>query len=269
VVAAIATFVAHHDKKDSAYAPSFSVGGADLGDRQRAVHEAVQGIDGWLDPVDALKLYEIGCFADGPFLEIGTYRGKATTVLASALRDSRRHVPFYSLDIARDDLELARASLAERGLGAQVTLVHGSIAAFLRASPAFRPRFVFVDGDHSASGVGRDLASLEQRIPAGGLLLFHDYLDVRNDDAHNRDYGVTQAIRNSWVARDCEFAGTFGCAGLYRRSGGPTAAEAGRPDVLELMRLDRLPIRLRIEAARPAKRFLMRKLGRTTRRNAG
>jgi hypothetical protein len=229
------------------------------------IHEEVASVEGWLEPEDSLKLYELGHLAPGPFLEIGTYRGKSTTVLTSALRDAGRHVEFYSLDIAAESLESARATLASRGLGRYVTLVHGSLTALFRAIPAFRPRFVFLDGDHSAEGLGRDLTSLEPRIPEGGLLLFHDFLDGRNNDPANKDYGIREAIRESWVVRDCEFAGAFGCAGLYRRARGPRSGEsdAGAPAVIELIGLDRLPVRLLIRVARPAKRYALRALRRT------
>jgi predicted O-methyltransferase YrrM len=232
-----------------------------VGERGAAVHDAVAGIDGWLEPGDTLKLYELGCSAPGPFLEIGTYRGKSTTVLTTALRDAARDVEFYSLDIAADDLGLASATLEERGLGRRVTLVRGSVRAFFRALPEFRPRFVFVDGDHSEKGVRRDLEALATRVPVGGLLLFHDFRDPRNDDPEDRAYGVPQAIAASWVARDCEFEGVFGCAGLYRRVRGPDLPDdAGKGQApLNLIGLDRAGVRLLVEVARPVKRYLVRR----------
>src|SRR5215210_7688433 len=111
------------------YEPSFDFDGALLSGRHATAHDDVEDIDGWLEPEDSLKLYELGYLAPGPFLEIGTYRGKSATVLATALRDAGRRDEFYSLDIAGDDLERARAMLAERALGRAVTLVHGSAQA--------------------------------------------------------------------------------------------------------------------------------------------
>jgi len=228
-------------------------------ERGAAVHDAVASIDGWLEPGDSMKLYELGCSTPGPFLEIGTYRGKSTTVLATALRDAERDVEFYSLDIAADDLARARAALAERGLADRVTLVRGSATAFFRALPEFRPRFVFIDGDHSAKGVGRDLGPLETRVPEGGMLLFHDFRNPRNQDPRDRAYGVPQAIGASWVARDCEFAGEFGCAGLYRRVRGPDPDDTGDGRAgVDLIGLDRAGVRVLVQVARPVKRYLAR-----------
>ena len=262
-----AGFIAHADKSDRAYAPSFGFEGALLTERQGAIHSEVADVDGWIEPDDALKLYELGYLAPGPFLEIGTYRGKSAVVLCSALRDAGRDVEFYSLDIARDDLELARGTLAEWGLAHRVRLVHGSVTALFRALPGFRPRFVFLDGDHSADGLGRDLAVLEPHVPEGALLLFHDYNNLRNQDPQDKEYGVPQAIATSWVASDCEYAGTFGGSGLYRRTRGPEGGgEPGAPSVIELIGLDRPAVRGLIQVARPAKRYLVRRLAQLRRR---
>ena len=229
------------------------------------IHDEVREVAGWLEPGDSLKLYEIGYGAPGPFLEVGTYCGKSTTVLATALRDSGRSVPFYSLDIDHLALDSARSTLEERGLGSYVTLVHGTLQALFWILPDYRPRFVFLDGNHSEAGLGRDLAALESRVPEGGLLLFHDFVDERNDDPRNRDYGVPQAVRGSWVSRDCEFEGTFGCAGLYRvRSAAGAPPREGDTSLLELIRLDRPAVRLRVEVVRPLLRWWRRLRGRPT-----
>jgi predicted O-methyltransferase YrrM len=258
-------FIAHGQKSDAAYAPSFEFDEPLLIERQAAIHDEVAPIDGWLEPVDSLKLYELAYLAEGPFLEIGTYRGKSATLIATAFRDAGRRPRFYSLDIAGDDLERARATLAARGLGSYVTVVHGSVAAFFRALPDFAPRFVFLDGDHSREGVGRDLAALEPRVPVGALLLFHDYRNPRNEDPADKLYGVPAAVHASWVVRDCEFAGSFGCTALYRRRKGQYGQDdgtSGQPPRLELIALDRLRVRALIEVARPLKRWLRRSLVR-------
>jgi hypothetical protein len=264
-------FIVRGEKSDPSYAPSFGYEGTLLTETHGSAYEDVASVDGWLDPADALKLYELGYLLPGPFLEIGTYRGKSTTILTTALRDAGRQVEFYSLDIDGEALQSASATLAARGLGRHVTLVHGSAAALFRALPRLRPRFVFLDGDHSADGLGRDLATLEARVPEGSVLLFHDFLDCRNDDPDEDAYGVPQAIRASWVARDCEFAGVFGCAGLYRRQRGPRAPDddADPPAVVELMSLDRMALRLRVGVARPALRFIRRQRARLVRRRGG
>src|SRR4051812_38055224 len=83
-------FIAHGQKSDATYAPSFDFDAPQLRERQAAIHDEVATIDGWLEPVDSLKLYELAYLAQGPFLEVGTYRGKSATLIATALRDAER-----------------------------------------------------------------------------------------------------------------------------------------------------------------------------------
>src|SRR5438128_632925 len=48
------------------------------------------GISGWLRREDALKLYELAYFADGPILELGSYHGLSTSILSRAAHDAGR-----------------------------------------------------------------------------------------------------------------------------------------------------------------------------------
>lgn len=259
------------DKRDAGYAPSYAFGGGDLGERQRGSVNAVEEIPGWLRPEDILKLYELAYFAPGPILEIGCYRGKSTMVIARALADRATRVPFFTLDVDPAALRATSRAAAEHGVGDRVLLVRGSARACLRAMPALQPALVFIDGDHSRDGVRRDLDVLRNAVPDGGILLFHDYADPRNDDPAAPELGVVEAVAESWVARDCEFGGVFGCCGLFarRRGGAPLRAD-GSP-VLELVKLDswrlryvqslRLPLGRRLRSARRRFAPLMPRVG--------
>jgi predicted O-methyltransferase YrrM len=238
-------FVAHRDKADDpAYLPSFQIGETDLGQRQHRAVEAVQDLPGWLREEDALKLYELAWFSSGPALDIGTYRGKSAILMAQALHDAGRAGPIVSLDVDRDALRAAAALAAERGLEDRVALVRGTAGQLFRSVPGLRPALVFLDGDHSRRGVARDLRALEPQVPAGGLMLFHDYYDARNADPSEPDYGVVQGVEESWVPRQCEFAGVFGCCALFRRHTGPSGeVEAGRlPPAAVITDLGREPV---------------------------
>lgn len=197
----------------------------------------VDRIPGWLRPEDADELWELARSADGPILEIGTYRGRSAVLMALALKDANRQGHLYSVDIDRDNLRLAADEASARGVAERIVFVHGTVGAFARAYPHVRPAVTFVDGDHSRAGVDRDLAILERIVPVGGLILFHDFADPRNDDPHDDEVKVGPAVGASWVARECEFRGIFGVCGLYRRGGGPAALEAS---IAELMALEPL-----------------------------
>lgn len=270
-------FVAHADKvAERSYRPSFRFDGPWLDEAHPTMPDLVREMPGWLRDEDVLKLYELGRLAAGPVLEVGSYHGKSAVVLASAIRAAGGAGPLVSVDIDPDALAGARRGVRDRGLADLVVFVRGTLQALFRAYPELRPGFVFVDGDHSLAGVRRDLETLEAILPTGALVLFHDYLDARNDDPREDHIDVLRGVRESWVERDCEFAGVFGCCGLYRRiSGGPPPAESPRelpaelgrrdddlPALIDVVSQDTLRMRYVQRVRRPAGRWVRRRLGR-------
>ncbi len=194
----------------------------------------VETIPGWLLPEDAAKLFELASRSSGPILEIGTYYGKSAILMASAIKAAGRDTTVYSLDV---DANLTRAAASEakrRGVGDRIVFIRGTVSAFARAYPHLRPALTFVDGDHSFPGVQRDLLSLQALTPNGGLLLFHDFDDPRNDDPGCAEVKVRPAIEGSWVSAECEFCGTFGVCGLYERQMAPPQPVVSTVDLLRL-----------------------------------
>lgn len=214
-------FLARRAKTTREYAPSYDWGASLLSDRHARIADAVWHIPGWLDPEDALKLYELAFFAGGPILEIGTYCGRSTVVLATAVADAARGIPVISVDTDPTCMVQARRAAEVHGVTAHVTLVCASAESLFAALPGFSPSLVFIDGDHSAAGVTADLAALEGRLAAGALLLFHDYLprdipDTTGFAVSAAPIEVAETLERSWVTDGCEFAGTFGRCGLFR-----------------------------------------------------
>jgi predicted O-methyltransferase YrrM len=220
---------------DGSYRPSFQVPGDDLGERHLGAEARVAAVPGWLRPEDALKLYELAFLTTGPILEIGTFQGKSAILMAGALQDAGSDATLYSLDVDQTCLQAARAYAVVHGVADRIVFVRGTARAFVRAYPQLRPSLTFIDGDHSYAGVRRDLAVLEDVVPDDGLLLFHDFHDPRNDDPADAEVKVTAAVADSWVARDCDFGGVFGCCGLFaRRHRGARAPDAPVSDLLAL-----------------------------------
>jgi predicted O-methyltransferase YrrM len=214
------------DKRDRRYVPSYLWGAPTLGDRHRRIRDAVWHIPGWLAEEDALKLYELAYFCDGPILEIGTFCGRSAAVMALALADRGSEVPLVTVDPDASILALAQRSLRSLGVEDRVLLVCDTVDAFLRAAPGFRPELVFVDADHSATGVLADLAALRPCVEPDALLLFHDY--VRGDVPDTTGFPVSAepievaaAVDDSWVVEHAKFAGTFGWCGLFAVEAAP------------------------------------------------
>lgn len=218
-----AQFRIHSDKDDRKYKPSYQWGSDSLGDRHERIADAVWHIPGWLEPEDALKLYELAYFTTGPILEIGMYCGRSTTILATAVADRGSSVPIVSLDIDPLALSLTSRSLRLHAVEQHVVLVCASVQTFLRATPSFSPRLVFIDAEHTAAAVTADVEALGKCVTAGTLLLFHDYLPMNLPDTTGFPVSpgpieVKSAIDNSWMPGGTEFAGTFGASALFRVS---------------------------------------------------
>lgn len=132
---------------------------------------------------EAALLYRLARDAtDGPFVEIGRFKGGSTMVFASALPEG---VELWSYDLhvaLRPDLpgealdgEL-REALERYGLGDKV---HVLVADSRKvAPPSDRIELLFVDGDHSYEGARADYERWSALVRPGGHLLFHDAVDA-------------------------------------------------------------------------------------------
>jgi predicted O-methyltransferase YrrM len=211
--------IARSEKHTVDYAPTWDWGSEFLGDRHRLLPDEMPPINGLMYPQDALKLYELAWFSSGPILEIGTYHGLSAAVMARSLNDSDNPQPIYSLDVDPAALAQAKQNLSSQGMLDRVTLAEASAREFVRVFPDFRPMFVFVDGDHTLSGVVSDLEVLYEIVPRGGIIAMHDYEGY----SHAEPYWtkVNEGVKLSWMTQGCRFLGRFGLTGVFQRLDGP------------------------------------------------
>ena len=249
--------IVHSDKHDLAYAPSWDLGGDRfLGPGHERVLDTIGEIAGLLYTEDAQKLYELAWFTPGPVLEIGTFHGQSTAVMAMALAAAGNPAPIVSADVDGESLAAARSNLDRLGMGGRVTLVHGDARSLLRSLPGLRPGLVFVDGDHTLRGVLADLRALRPAVPRGSIVVLHDYEGYEAEDPYS--VRVAEAASRSWLATEAEFIGRFGLSGVFvRRSGGP-----GSPGGADTLGDPLLVLESRWSARRRALEGAARKLDR-------
>jgi hypothetical protein len=172
-------------------------------------------IPGWLRPQDALKLYEMAYFSKGDVLELGSYHGLSTSIMASALRHSGNGRCLTSLE-----LDPAAASEAQRHVLpwsdiVQITVgdARESCRHLIEQDRKFN--FAFVDHSHTYDLVHAACIDLKSLMVPEGFALFHDYNDERN--GVDPDYGVWHAVRDAFADGSFEFYGIYGCTGLWRK----------------------------------------------------
>jgi hypothetical protein len=56
-------------------------------------------VPGWLTPKEQAALYALGYILSGPFLEIGAWVGKSTSIIARAIQDSRQYKKFVTSEL--------------------------------------------------------------------------------------------------------------------------------------------------------------------------
>lgn len=157
----------------------------------------LQGIKGFLSPVEGRCLYELALAASqtGPCLEIGSYCGKSAVYLGKACqinqailftvdhhRGSEEQQPgelwfdpqLYNMQTGSvDTLPGLRHTLAAFDLEDTVVplVCHSAIAARQWATPL---SLIFIDGGHAPATVQTDYEVWVSHLRPGGYLVFHD-----------------------------------------------------------------------------------------------
>ena len=180
-------------------------------------------VDGWLTPAQARRLWERAAAARGPVVEIGSFRGRSTIVLASAAPEVIAIDPHAGSDrgpqeIAADerrgneDHEAFVANLAAAGVADRVRHVRKPSAAAL-ADVDGAPALLYVDGAHRYGPAHDDLRRWGARVPPGGAMLVHDSWS---------SVGVTLALLTECVASPWwRYAGRTGSLAEYERPHAP------------------------------------------------
>jgi predicted O-methyltransferase YrrM len=185
-----------------------------------AVWPAVAGIPGWLTPEQARALWDCAARvpAGGRVVEIGSFQGRSTSVLAAAVGGAGARVtavdPFISgLGLHKED-EISRgtfeANLERLGLRDTVDLtVSRSVAA--RPTWAGTIDFLYIDGKHDVRTVLDDLRWVED-VRSGGEVAVHDAFS---------SIGVTLALLIGVRPRGpLRYAGRVGSLALFTKVDG-------------------------------------------------
>lgn len=151
------------------------------------VVSAAEKIDGWLFPDEIRLLYRsaldaIRRFPGLPIVEVGSYKGRSTVALAAAVKDSGDMLAqIHAIDPHEGILtgltvpptwETFRRNLDASGVADFVVPIRGRAEDVHWTSLA---SMLFIDGLHTAAGVGTSYANFYPYVPVGGLIAFHDY----------------------------------------------------------------------------------------------
>lgn len=184
---------------------------------------AVAGVEGWMTRGQAEALYDaaVRCPPGGRIVEIGSFRGRSTIVLASAAPEDAtviaidphagndrgpREISGYA-EQAGADHEAFRANLAAAGVADRVThLRMFSDAALGEVEGSID--VLYVDGAHRYGPARADIRDWGRRVGDGGTMLIHDAFS---------SVGVTLAIlRELALGRRFRYVGRSRSLAIYR-----------------------------------------------------
>ena len=187
---------------------------------------AIASVEGWLTDAQAERLWNAAetVTVPGRIVEIGSFRGRSTIVLASSAADGVEVVaidPHAGNDrgpqelagfevAAKQDHEVFLANLEAAGVRDRVQHVRAFSHAAL-ADVLGEIDVLYIDGAHRYSPALDDIRRWGHRVRAGGTMLIHDSFS---------SVGVTLAIlRELALGRRFRYVGRSGSLTEYVREG--------------------------------------------------
>jgi predicted O-methyltransferase YrrM len=170
--------------------------------------DAIEQVEGWLTAAEAALLAR--CVAAAPVdlastaVEIGSYKGRSTLLLALAIAELGSPLRLTAID-PHSGYHFG-GGLDTYGALVETLRAHGvdSVVDVIRARSVDVPlvgpiALAFVDGLHDLDSVRADHAHLTPQIVRGGLVVFHDYRELFP--------GVVEAVNEVMLGDSYELAG--------------------------------------------------------------
>ena len=181
------------------------------------VLRSVEDVDGWMSPDQARALYDAAraCHPGDQIVEIGSFRGRSTIVLASAAAPGvdivaidphagndrgPQEIDGFEAEAATDH-EIFNANLDHAGVRHRVRHVR-AMSDDAHDEVVGEIAVLYIDGAHRYAPARQDIAEWGTRVRPGGTMLIHDSFS---------SVGVTAAI-----ARELMFGRRFRYVGRAR-----------------------------------------------------
>lgn len=165
---------------------------------------------------EAEMLSEYASKTRGDIVEIGTYRGGATQILAKANPD----VTIWTVENYNDSSALHPKEILKQ-VGKNAILLSADSAA-LGEIWQRDIGFLWIDGDHSLKGIKRDLVWLKW-VVVGGMIVLHDayrnkpYKTLLGREMSVRITGVSKILPSLRQRDDMEEVGSVDTCAIFQK----------------------------------------------------
>ena len=175
---------------------------ADIGEAGpliKSIFERIKDVPGWFNVDDCghfflVLSYQSAIGFKGDLLEIGSYHGRSTALMAKCLQSDERIVVCDAFESDTDDKYVNKPSpenlvsnigRINPGIEKDRIVIHQCLSNDLRLASEELFRFVHIDGGHSAEQAYFDLKLCSKHVVPGGIIVMDDY--------HNKQWpGVTE-----------------------------------------------------------------------------
>lgn len=162
-------------------------------------------IPGYLSKMEGYILYQSAQFllVSGDLLEIGSYCGKSTVILGSAIKKHNHGKHLYTIDnFVKQNSSLfpdvtnpkkyLLDSLDNFSLNDYVSLIEAdSIDAINSLNKSFG--LIFFDGEHTKKKIEEEICAIKSKVVPGGKLIFHDVGNIHVDSQY------TEYLKDSFL----------------------------------------------------------------------
>jgi len=114
------------------------------------------------------------------FVEIGCWKGKSAAYMAELIKDSKKNIKFYTIDL----FEYEGKSFYEETLNNLTPLLDYVTIIKENSTTAYKRfednsiDFLFIDGDHTYEGCKNDIKLWFPKVKTPGIIAGHDYTET-------------------------------------------------------------------------------------------
>lgn len=153
--------------------------GRALHTKANTMKESLQGIRGWMSPIEAATLQFFASKAGRPVIEVGSFCGRSTLSIASAINannvvyaiDPHLGIEAYN---SNDSFSQLQRNLSAFNLSEIVKIVRSTSVEAFQYWSFDKSDLIFIDALHDYENVKEDFEMWSKVLIDGGVILFHD-----------------------------------------------------------------------------------------------